>query len=71
MENRLHSRSIPLLISLRSKNIGNLGYVQSDESVWRNFITPESAALKSSASSLGPAGLGSSGLLALITERVH
>lgn len=32
---------------------------------------PESVALKSSASSLGPAGLGSSGLLALITECVH
>ncbi len=37
-----------------------------------NFIiTPESVALKSSASSLGPAGLGSSGLLALIKECVH
>lgn len=32
---------------------------------------PESVALKSSASSLGPAGLGSSGLMALITECVH
>lgn len=32
---------------------------------------PEFVALKSSASSLGPAGLGSSGLLALITECVH
>lgn len=45
--------------------------VRNGDFVWTNFITPESAALKSSASSLGPAALGSSGLLALITERVH
>lgn len=32
---------------------------------------PESAALKSSASSLSPAGLGSSGPLALVTDSVH
>lgn len=38
---------------------------------WNFIITPESVALKSSASSLGPARLGSSGLLALITECVH
>lgn len=71
----LHSRGITLLISLRSKNMRDVSYADafgnSHDLVWRNFITPESAALKSSASSLGPAGLGSSGLLALITERVH
>lgn len=38
---------------------------------WSALITPESVALKSSASSLVPAGLGSSGSLALITECVH
>lgn len=76
LENRLPSWRITLLISLRSKNMRDVLHVdarcvRNDDLVWTNFITPESAALKSSASSLGPAALSSSGLLALITERVH